>query len=65
MGRKKLDKVQFPSYRVRPETLDLLKETALELGYGYGEGAAMGQFLDHVALLDRDLLKLVFNKSSF
>lgn len=64
MGRKQLNRVPFPSYRVKPETLELLKESAIELGYTYGDGAAMGEFLDRIAALDRDLLKLVFKKSS-
>jgi hypothetical protein len=64
MGRTKLDKIQFPSYKVKPETLASLKETAIQLGYTYGDGAAMGEFLDEIAALDRDLLRLVFKKSS-
>jgi hypothetical protein len=63
MGRHKLDKVQFPSYKVKPETLTSLRETAIQLGYTYGGSAAMGEFLDEVAALDPDLLKLVFKKS--
>ena len=64
MGRKQLNRVPFPSYRVKPETLELLKTSAIELGYKYGDGAAMGEFLDQIAALDLDLLKLVFKKSS-
>jgi hypothetical protein len=64
MGRSKLNRVPFPSYRVKPETLDSLKETAIKFGYTYGEGAAMGEFLDAISSLDRDLLKLIFKKSS-
>jgi hypothetical protein len=63
VGRKKLDKIPVPSYRVRPETIAALQEIAVQMGYTYGQGAAMGEFLDHMALLDRDLLKLVFAKS--
>ena len=64
MGRKQLNRVPVPNYRVKPETLESLKETAIDLGYIYGNGAAMGEFLDAIAELDRDLLKLVFKKSS-
>jgi hypothetical protein len=64
MGRHKLNRVPFPGCKVKPETLDSLRETAIELGYVYGDGAAMGEFLDRIATLDRDLLKLVFNKSN-
>jgi hypothetical protein len=64
MGRHKLNRVPVPNYRVKPETLESLKNTAIELGYTYGDGAAMGEFLDAIATLDRDLLKLVFKKSS-
>jgi hypothetical protein len=72
MGRRKLDRVPFPSYKVKPETLVSLKETAIAFGYTYGDGAAMGEFLDKIAALvhevwalpNRDLLKLIFNKSS-
>ena len=63
MGRKQLNRVPVPNYRVKPETLESLKETAIELGYIYGKGAAMGEFFDAIAELDRDLLKLVFKKS--
>jgi hypothetical protein len=64
MGRQKLNRVPFPGCKVNPETLDLLRATAVELGYIHGNGAAMGEFLDRVAKIDVDLLKLVFSKSS-
>jgi hypothetical protein len=64
MGRTKLNRVPFPGCKVNPETLDSLRATAIELGYTYGDGAAMGEFLDRIATLDRDLLKLVFKKST-
>jgi hypothetical protein len=64
MGRRKLNRIPFPAYKVKAETLDSLKQTAIEFGYTYGEGAAMGEFLDGIAALDRDLLKLIFQKSS-
>jgi hypothetical protein len=63
MGRQRLERIQFPTYRVQPKTLKSLKATAVELGFTYGDGAAMGEFLDRLAELDRDLLKLVFDKS--
>jgi hypothetical protein len=64
MGRRKLNRIPFPAYKVKPETLDSLKKTAIDFGYTYGDGAAMGEFLDGIASLDRDLLKLIFKKSS-
>ena len=64
MGRHKLHRIPFPAYKVKPETLETLRQTAIEFGYTYGEGAAMGEFLDGIASLDRDLLKLIFQKSS-
>jgi hypothetical protein len=63
MGRAKKNQVCFPSYKVKPETIDSLKQTALESGYIYGNGAAMGEFLDKLATLDRDLLKILIKKT--
>jgi hypothetical protein len=56
MGRIKLDKVNIPTYKVKPETLTKLHATALVMGFKYGTGAAMGAFLDMVADIDPDLL---------
>jgi hypothetical protein len=56
MGRVKLDKVNIPTYKVKPETVTKLHITALAMGFKYGAGAAMGAFLDMVADIDPDLL---------
>lgn len=63
MGRAKKNQVCFPSYKVKPETIESLKQTAIESGYKYGSGAAMGEFLDRIAALDRDLLKILIKKT--
>jgi hypothetical protein len=63
MGRTKKNQVCFPSYKVKPETIESLKQTALESGYKYGDTAAMGEFLDKLAALDRDLLKILIKKT--
>jgi hypothetical protein len=64
MGRHKLNRVPFPGCKVKPETLDSIRQAAIDLGYTYGDGAALGEFLDRIATVDRDLLKLVFSKSN-
>ena len=63
MGRVKLERVSFPSYKVDRQTLESLKQTALELGFRYGDGAAMGKLLDRIALVDRELLKVIINQT--
>jgi hypothetical protein len=63
MGRTKKNQVCFPSYKVKPETIESLRQTAIESGYKYGDGAAMGEFLDRLATLDRDLLKILIKKT--
>ena len=63
MGRTKKNQVCFPSYKVRPETIESLKQIAMESGYTYGNSAAMGEFLDKLAALDRDLLKAIVRKT--
>jgi hypothetical protein len=63
MGRIKKNQVSFPTYKVAPETIESLKQTAIESGYRYGDGAAMGEFLDRLATLDRDLLKAIVKKT--
>lgn len=63
MGKTKKNQVCFPSYKVKPETIESLKLTAIESGYIYGDSAAMGEFLDKVATLDRDLLKALIKKT--
>ena len=63
MGRIKLDRISFPGYKVSPETLKSFKTTALELGYTYGDGAAIGKLLDRIATVDRELLKVILSRT--
>jgi hypothetical protein len=62
MGRHKKEPTITQTYRLKPETAEKLRETARELGFEYGETAAMGAFLDRLAEVDRELLKLVFKR---
>jgi hypothetical protein len=62
MGRPKKDKMVQITYRIEPETAAKLKETAIECGFKYGDGAAMGAFLDRLAQVDRQLLKVILKK---
>ena len=65
MGRAKKNQVCFPSYKVKPETIESLKQTAIESGYKYGDGAAMGEFLDKLAALDREIQDLIDDSVEF
>ena len=62
MGRVKLNRIAFPGCKVNPETLASLRLTAIESGFTYGNGAALGEFLDRIAEIDRDLLKAVIKQ---
>jgi hypothetical protein len=63
MGRIKKNQISFPTYKVAPETIESLKQTAIQCGYIYGDSAAMGEFLDRIAKIDRDLLKAIITKT--
>jgi hypothetical protein len=63
MGRIRKNQISFPTYKVAPETVESLKQTAIQCGYTYGDSAAMGEFLDRLAALDRDLLKAIIKKT--
>jgi hypothetical protein len=63
MGRTKTDRVAFPTYRVEPDTIESLKQTAIECGLVHGDGAAVGALLDRLAKIDRDLLKIILQKT--
>jgi hypothetical protein len=63
MGRPKKNQVCFPSYKVKPETIESLRQTAIESGFRYGDGAAMGELLDRLAQVDRELLKAIIKKT--
>jgi hypothetical protein len=56
MGRVKLGKIPIPTYKVNPDTVDKLRETAIIMGFKHNDGAAVGAFLDMIANIDRDLL---------
>ncbi len=56
MSRKKLGKIVSPTFRINPDTMPKLRETALAMGFTHSNGAAMGAFLDMIANIDRDLL---------
>jgi hypothetical protein len=64
MGRPKLDQERTNNYKVTKGTSAKLEKLAISLGYKYGKGAAMGKFLDVVADLDPDLLKIIIQKSN-
>ncbi len=63
MGRLKKDNIVMPTYKIKPGTLESLKQTAIESGFRYGDGAAMGEFLDRLAEVDRELLKIILKKN--
>ena len=63
MGRIKKNRVCFPSFKVKPETIASLKEAAIYSGFTYADGAAMGEFLDRLAEIDRELLKAIVKKT--
>ena len=63
MGRPKKDKTTLINFRIDTEAAESLKEAAIECGFKYGDGAAMGAFLERLAEIDRELLKLVFKKT--
>jgi hypothetical protein len=59
MGRPKKNQIEFPNYKVKPETVESLKKTALECGFKYGDTAAMGAFLDRLAEVEPLLVKTI------
>ena len=63
MTQIKKNRVAFPTYRVKPETIESLKQTAIDAGFKYGDGAAMGELLDRLAEIDRDLLKAILKRA--
>jgi hypothetical protein len=62
MGRTAKNRVSMPGFKVKPETIEALREIAIETGFTYGEGAAMGELLDRLAEIDRELLRLIIKK---
>jgi tRNA(Phe) wybutosine-synthesizing methylase Tyw3 len=63
MGRPKKDPTVMHSFRIKPETAESLKQVAIECGFQYGDTAAMGEFLDRLAEIDLQLLKLIIKKT--
>jgi predicted transcriptional regulator len=63
MGRHKKNRVAFPTVKVDPETVDKLREIAMETGYTYADGASLGALLDRLAEIDRELLKVIIKKN--
>jgi hypothetical protein len=63
MGRPKLDRERTNSYKVTRGTTDKLENLAMELGYRYGSGAAMGKFLEMISDLNPQLLALIVEKN--
>lgn len=63
MGRTALNKVSMSGYKVKPETIESLKKIAIESGFTYGDGAAMGELLDRLAEVDHELLKVILKRS--
>jgi hypothetical protein len=56
MSRPALNKVVLSGYRVKPETVDRLRNSAIKAGYTHGKGAAIGEFLDAIAQINPLLL---------
>jgi predicted DNA-binding protein len=56
MGRPALNKTKISGYRVKPETLERLRELATKTGYTYGDGAALGELLDAIAEINPIIL---------
>jgi hypothetical protein len=63
MGRPKKNQIEFPNYKVKPETVDALRKTALQCGFKYGNTAAMGAFLDRLAEADPILVQAILKRS--
>jgi hypothetical protein len=59
MGRPRKNQIEFPNYKVKPETVETLKKTALHCGFKYGDTAAMGAFLDRLAEVDPLLIQAI------
>lgn len=64
MPRPALSKVPLGGYKVNPETLDRLRQSAILAGYTYGKGAAIGEFLDAIARINPLVLAEFTKRSS-
>lgn len=63
MGRPKKDNTTLINFRIAAEASESLKEAAIECGFKYGDGAAMGAFLERLAEVDLQLLKVILKKT--
>jgi hypothetical protein len=63
MSRPALHKIAFGGYKVKPETVNKLRESAVISGYVHGKGAAIGEFLDAIAEINPILLAELTKKS--
>lgn len=62
MGRKKQENRTSFHVRVDKSTPRKLNQLALLMGYKYGDGGAVGEFLDAIAHLDIKLVPLSSDK---
>ncbi len=62
MSRPKLNKINFPPYKVERETTDKLRKVAIHMGYIYNDTAAMGEFLDMISEIDINLFAAIGKK---
>jgi hypothetical protein len=62
MGRPKKDNTTLINFRIDADAAEILKEAAIECGFKYGDGAAMGAFLERLAEVDLQLLKVILKK---
>jgi hypothetical protein len=63
MGRQKKDNTTHINFRIDNNAAESLKETAIECGFKHGDTAAMGAFLERLAKVDRELLKIIIKKT--
>jgi tRNA(Phe) wybutosine-synthesizing methylase Tyw3 len=63
MSRPKKEDTELINFRIKTQSAESLKETAMECGFKYGKGAAMGAFLERLAEIDRELLKAIIKNA--
>lgn len=63
MGRQKKDNTTHINFRINNDAAESLKKTAIECGFKYADGAAMGAFLERLSEIDRELLKIIIKKT--
>jgi hypothetical protein len=62
MGRQKKENTTPIHYRIDVDAAESLKEIAIDCGFRYAGKAAMGAFLERLAKVDRDLLKVILKQ---